>query len=79
MADTLIRAAEIGEETEGTHVFGGCDLIVLATHSRGGLERLMLGSVTEHILGATRLPMLIIRSQEQHASIGSSSMEVVAK
>ena len=79
MADTLIRAAEIGEETEGTHVFGGCDLIVLATHSRGGLERLMLGSVTEHILGATRLPMLIIRPQEQHASIGSASMEVVAR
>ena len=79
MADTLIRAAEIGEDAEGTQVFGGCDLIVLATHGRGGLERLMLGSVTEHILGATRLPMLIIRPQEQHASIGSASMEVVAR
>jgi nucleotide-binding universal stress UspA family protein len=79
VADTLIRAAEIGEDAEGTHVFGGCDLIVLATHGRGGLERLMLGSVTEHILGATRLPMLIIRPQEQHASIGNASMEVEAR
>jgi nucleotide-binding universal stress UspA family protein len=66
VADALIRAAEIGEDAEGTNVFGGCDLIVLATHGRGGLERMMLGSVTEHILGATKLPILIVRPQEQH-------------
>jgi len=70
VADTLIRAAENGEDAEGTNVFGGCDLLVLATHGRGGLERLMLGSVTEHILGATKLPILIVRPQEQHALAG---------
>jgi nucleotide-binding universal stress UspA family protein len=76
VADTLIRAAETGEDAEGTHVYGFCDLIVLATHGRGGLERWVLGSVTEHILGATRLPMLIVRPHEQHTTIGSASMEV---
>lgn len=68
VADTIIKAAETGEDAECTRVYGGCDLIVLATHGRGGLQRWMLGSVTERILGATRLPILIVRPQEQHNS-----------
>lgn len=68
VAETLIRAAETGEDAEGTRPFGGCDLVVLATHGRGGLERWMLGSVTERILGATKLPLLIVRPHEQPAS-----------
>jgi nucleotide-binding universal stress UspA family protein len=79
VAETLIKAAETGEDADGTRVNGGCDLLVLATHGRGGLERLLLGSVTEHILGATRLPMLIIRPHEHHTTIGSASMEVEAR
>ena len=66
VADTIIKAAETGEDAGGAMVYGGCDLIVLATHGRGGLQRLMLGSVTERILGATKLPILIVRPHEQH-------------
>ncbi len=65
VADTIIKAAETGEDAGGAMVYGGCDLIVLATHGRGGLQRLMLGSVTERILGATKLPILIVRPHEQ--------------
>jgi nucleotide-binding universal stress UspA family protein len=61
VAGAIIRAAGAGEDAEGTRVYGGCDLIVLATHCRGGLERWVSGSVTEHILGATRLLMLIVK------------------
>ena len=39
-------------------------MIAMATHGRGGLKRLVMGSVTEHLLGATRLPLLIVRPQE---------------
>jgi nucleotide-binding universal stress UspA family protein len=35
------------------------DLIALATHGRTGFKRAMLGSVTEHVFGATTLPLLI--------------------
>jgi nucleotide-binding universal stress UspA family protein len=76
VADTLIKAAETGEDAEGTQVYDGCDLIVLATHERGGLQRWILGSVTERILGATKLPILIVRPQEQHAQTASTSMQV---
>lgn len=61
VADALIQAAESGKMIESSYEFTGCDLIAIATHGRGGLKRLMAGSVTEHVLGATSLPMLIVR------------------
>jgi nucleotide-binding universal stress UspA family protein len=63
VADALIQAAESGKMIESSFEFSGCDLIAIATHGRGGLQRLMEGSVTEHVLGATTLPLLIVRPQ----------------
>jgi nucleotide-binding universal stress UspA family protein len=60
VADALIKVAEMGRVDAGTSVFGGCDILALTTHGRGGLQRWALGSVTERILGATRLPMLVV-------------------
>lgn len=70
VADALIRMAELGEET-GTYQVEGCDLIAIATHGRGGLQRWTMGSVTERVLDGTKLPLLIVRPQEQHASATS--------
>jgi len=39
----------------------GVDALALATHGRGGLERAVLGSVTDGILKSTSLPLLIVR------------------
>jgi nucleotide-binding universal stress UspA family protein len=64
VADTLIRSAEQGDEVEGKRLTGSCDLIAITTHGRGGLQRLAMGSVTERVLGATRLPLLVIHSSE---------------
>ncbi|MFL5701952.1 MAG: universal stress protein [Ktedonobacteraceae bacterium] len=61
VAGGVIRVAENGEDAEGAGVFGGCDLIALATHGRGGMQRWAMGSVAERVLGATDLPILIIR------------------
>lgn len=36
-------------------------LIAIATHGRGGLSRWVFGSVTQKVLQATRVPMLVIR------------------
>lgn len=60
-ADTLIRMAENGEYMEDLAGFNGCDVIAIATHGRGGLQRWVVGSVTERLLGATKLPLLIVR------------------
>lgn len=38
-----------------------CDLIVMATHGRRGVERLLLGSVTQKVLLAAEVPVLVCR------------------
>jgi nucleotide-binding universal stress UspA family protein len=37
------------------------DLIALATHGYGGLKRTLVGSVADHLLHTTNLPMLVMR------------------
>lgn len=40
------------------------DLIVITTHGRSGLGRLILGSVAESVLRGTRTPILVLRAPE---------------
>lgn len=39
----------------------GADLIVMGSHGRRGLEKLVLGSVTQRVLGAVHIPVLVVR------------------
>ncbi|GIW33961.1 universal stress protein [Meiothermus sp.] len=39
------------------------DLIVMGTHGRSGLDRFMLGSVTEAVLHRSDKPVLVLRSK----------------
>ncbi len=50
-ADEIVRLAD--EE--------GCDLIVLATHGRTGLLRLVMGSVAEAVVRRARCPVLTVK------------------
>lgn len=40
----------------------GADLLVLATHGRSGLARLVIGSVTERVVRTAPCPVLVVRS-----------------
>lgn len=40
----------------------GVDLIVIATHGRSGISRLLLGSVAESVVRRARCPVLTLRS-----------------
>jgi len=62
-AETLISIAETGEGEGLLRVMDSCDIIALTTHGRSGPARWMMGSITERILGATRLPLLVVRPQ----------------
>ncbi|MNY71398.1 universal stress protein UspE [compost metagenome] len=39
----------------------GADLIVMASHGRKGLKRLLLGSETQHVLTHSTVPVLVLR------------------
>jgi nucleotide-binding universal stress UspA family protein len=61
IAETLIKMAENGEYMDKVGESSGCDVIAMATHGRGGLQRWVMGSITERVLEATKLPLLIVR------------------
>ncbi len=59
-------------ETGGEHIPGVigreakqwlADLIVIGTHGRSGLNRLLLGSVAEGVVRAATVPVLLVRSE----------------
>ena len=37
-----------------------CDLIVMASHGRRGLDKLLHGSITENVISHTRIPVLVL-------------------
>jgi nucleotide-binding universal stress UspA family protein len=58
VAEAIVQAAQEGEGTE----LSGYNLVVMATHGRGGVQRWVLGSVTERVLHATKVPLMIVHS-----------------
>lgn len=84
-ARTIMRMAENGEDAEGVGVPGRCDLIAMATHGRTGFHHWVLGSITERVLGATSLPILIMRPAETEfhpvgdSSVAFASVEMIGR
>nr|WP_315466132.1 universal stress protein [uncultured Rhodoferax sp.] len=39
----------------------GCDLVVMASHGRKGIKRLLLGSETQHVLTHASVPVLVLK------------------
>ena len=38
------------------------DLVVMATHGYGGMQRWVMGSVTERVLHQAKLPLLVVHA-----------------
>jgi nucleotide-binding universal stress UspA family protein len=38
-----------------------CDLVVMASHGRRGLARVLIGSETQHVLTHSHIPVLVLR------------------
>ncbi|PVH27245.1 universal stress protein [Pararhodobacter oceanensis] len=50
-AEAIVRIAKLNE----------CDLIVMSSHGRRGVQKLLLGSQTSEVLVNTSIPVLVIR------------------
>jgi nucleotide-binding universal stress UspA family protein len=59
----------------------GADLVVMATHGRGPMERAWLGSVADHLVRALHVPVLLVRppnAQSADLALPPSPQRVVA-
>jgi nucleotide-binding universal stress UspA family protein len=43
----------------------GADMIVIGTHSRTGIDRLLMGSVAEHVIRHSEVPVLVVPMVEE--------------
>lgn len=64
------REGDPAEEILGSGEEVGCDLIVLGTHGRTGLRRLLTGSVAEAVLRRARCPVLALREPDSPREVG---------
>lgn len=65
--DTVLRedtAAPTGDAILSEVRQQGCDLVVMGTHGRRGLNRLAMGSDAERVLRAAPVPVLLVRQPE---------------
>jgi len=53
------------------------DLIVMSSHSRGGIQRIKLGSVTDYLIRRTNIPVLVVRPSG--SLIGATRQETASR
>ena len=62
--ESVLRRGFAAEEIVETADEMGCDLIVMGTHGRTGLSRLLMGSVTENVLPNANCPVLVVKAAQ---------------
>jgi nucleotide-binding universal stress UspA family protein len=56
----------------------GCDLIVMGSHGRTGLGRLLMGSVAEQVVRKASCPVLTVKTLQRQAPSSEESVAVAA-
>jgi nucleotide-binding universal stress UspA family protein len=57
----IVRSDRVAESIVSAARKHKCDLVVMASHGRKGLTRLLLGSETQHVLTHSSVPVLVLR------------------
>ena len=58
--ETIVSNGNFGETILKTAIKLNVDIIVMGTHSRRGLEKILIGSVAENVLHHSSIPLFII-------------------
>ncbi|MGE5808350.1 MAG: universal stress protein, partial [Nitrospirota bacterium] len=61
-AETFVGEAEAYQAVNNLAREQKADMIVLGSHGRTGLRRLLMGSVTEKVIGYAPCPVLVVKS-----------------
>jgi universal stress protein A len=67
LARALLRTGPAAPTIAQTAKEESADLIVVGTHGRAGLDRLVLGSVAERVVRLAACPVLVVKSGERAA------------
>jgi nucleotide-binding universal stress UspA family protein/YHS domain-containing protein len=73
----LFDIGDPAEQIGRTAVEGGYDLVVMSTHGRGTLSRMLLGSVTDRVVRTSEVPVLVIQPQSMETPFDPVSGEDV--
>ena len=57
----IVRSDLVAESIIAAAKRSKCDLVLMASHGRKGLKRLLLGSETQHVLTHSHIPVLVLR------------------
>lgn len=60
--DAVVRTGEPYEVITGIAREKKADIIVMGSHGRTGITRLLMGSVTSRVIGHSRCPVLVVKS-----------------
>jgi nucleotide-binding universal stress UspA family protein len=60
-ADCVVWEGAAGEAILAAATSVGADLIVVGSHSRSGLGRMVLGSVSDHVVHNAAVPVMVVR------------------
>jgi nucleotide-binding universal stress UspA family protein len=66
-AETRLVQGDAADEVLRVAEELGCGLIVMGTHGRTGLGRLLMGSVVEFVMPRAACPVLVVKSLQQAA------------
>jgi nucleotide-binding universal stress UspA family protein len=74
---TVVREGRVGDEITREAAEWSADVLVMATHGRGGLARAWLGSVADHCIRKAERPVLLVRPPEADPRIPANWLRVV--
>jgi nucleotide-binding universal stress UspA family protein len=67
-ADGVVRHGHVVEQILQEIALDPPVMVAMRTHGRGGIERAILGSVTQHLLQRTLVPMVLMRPGERRVT-----------
>lgn len=57
----VVQSDLVAESIMAAATKHNCDLVVMASHGRKGIKRVLLGSETQHVLTHSSVPVLVLR------------------
>ena len=60
--ETFVKEAEASEAITNLAKDQGANMIVIGSHGRTGLRRLLMGSVAEKVIGHAPCPVLVVKN-----------------